>query len=488
MNQRIVWNYIGKILALSSVCMLPSLFIAVYKREYSSLNGFVIAILAQLILGILLLSLVNVKDQKMYAREGFVIVAISWIIISLFGAIPMCVSKAIPSYLDAVFETVSGFTTTGSSILTNIEILPMSMLFWRSFTHWIGGMGVLVLLLAIAPSGRGSGMPLHILRAESPGPNVGKLAPKLYLTARILYLMYIVLTVAEIAFLLFGGMPLFDSLTISFGTAGTGGFSIKNDSIASYSTYCQTVIGVFMLLFGVNFNIYFLVIMGNIKSVFKNTELRVYLITVALATAFIAVSIKLSGFFASWGDAFHQSFFQVASIITTTGFATADFNLWPLFTHVILLILMAIGACAGSTGGGIKVSRIVIMFKSAKAEMKKLIHPKAVVAVTSEDKPLEKGTAERCFTFLFVYTIIIALSVLILSLEQGHGFKTNFSAVMATLNNIGPGFDLVGPTGNYAFFSPLSKVVLIADMLLGRLELFPLILTFLPSTWKRSNF
>lgn len=481
MNIRVVGNYLGRILALDGACMIPPLFIALFKGERSSFYAFLTVIAAQLIFAALLI-MIKIKDKNIYAREGFVIVAVSWILISAFGALPMYISGAIPSYLNALFETISGFTTTGATILTEIETLPMSILYWRSFTHWLGGMGVLVLVLALAPSNHGSGMPLHILRAESPGPNVGKLAPKLHFTARILYAIYIVLTLLEILLLLLGGMPFFDALTTSFGTAGTGGFAIKNDSLASYSMYCQGVVSVFMLMFGVNFNIYFLMLMGDIRGVVKNTELKVYLSIIAVSTVAISLCLTARGVISNLGVSFHHSLFQVASIITTTGFSTVDFNLWPEFTHEIMLILMVIGACAGSTGGGLKVSRVIILCKSMRAEVKRLIHPHSVTAVTLDGKPLEKGTAERCSAFFFVYVFIIAVSVLLISFE-GCGFKTNFSAVIACLNNIGPGMETVGPMDNYSFFSPVSKLVLMFDMLLGRLEIFPLLLTFMPATW-----
>lgn len=485
MNIKLVSNYLGRIMALGGVCMIPALLIAVFKGEMQSMIAFSVAIILQAILGLLILLTVKPQDKNMYAKEGFVIVVLSWVIISFFGAVPMCLSGAIPSFIDALFETVSGFTTTGATILTEIESLPMSVLYWRSFTHWLGGMGVLVLLLTLAPSKKGSGMSLHILRAESPGPTVGKFAPKLHFTARILYLIYIGLTVLELVFLLFGKMPFFDALTTSFGTAGTGGFSIKNDSIASYSPYCQGVISVFMLLFGVNFGIYFLALVGNVRDIWKNSELRLYLGVIAVST--FAVTINVLGKFGSFRESLHHSFFQVVSIMTTTGFSTVDFNDWPELSHTIILILMVIGACAGSTGGGFKVSRVIIVFKSMKSEIKRLIHPHSVTVPVIDGKPLEKSTSDRCAAFMYVYVITIIASVLLLSFEN-YGFKTNFSAVLACLNNIGPGVEAVGPMENFAFFSPLSKIVLMLDMLLGRLELFPMLVIFMPSTWRKKGY
>lgn len=484
MNNRIVWNYLGRIMALESICMLPALFIAVFKHEKSSFFAFLITMLLQLCIG-LGLNLVKVKVKKMYAREGIVIVAMSWIVISLFGALPMFFSEAIPSYLDAVFETVSGFTTTGGTILTDVEALPMSILYWRSFTHWLGGMGVLVFILALAPTQQGNGMSLHIMRAESPGPDVGKLAPKTHSTARILYIMYFILTLTELFLLLCGRMPFFDALTATFGTAGTGGFAVKNSSIAVYSTYCQAVISIFMLLFGVNFSIYFLILMGEWKSVWKNSELRTYLGIIFAST--IAVTIAVRGYFSGLFQAFHHAFFQVVSIITTTGFSTVDFNLWPEFTHSLLLILMVIGACAGSTGGGFKISRVILLFKTMKVEIKKCISPRSVSVITLGGKPVERTTMDRCAAFLSIYVVSIAISTLLVSID-GFGFKTSFSGVLACINNIGPGFEEAGPVGSFAAFSPFTKIVLIFDMLLGRLELYPLLLIFMPSTWRTRGY
>lgn len=485
MNIRLVCNYIGKMMALDSVCMIPALFIAIFMGERQALYAFLVTIILQAAFGLLILLTVKPKDKRMYAKEGFVIVVLCWVMISFFGAIPVCLSGAIPSFVDALFEIVSGFTTTGATILAEIEGLPMSILYWRSFTHWLGGMGVLVLVLALAPSDRESGMTLHILRAESPGPTVGKFAPKLHLTARILYLIYIALTVLELILLLCGGMPFFDALTTAFGTAGTGGFAIKNDSIASYSMYCQGVVSVFMLLFGVNFSVYFLALVGNVRDIWKNSELRLYLGIIAVST--VAIAINVVGNFSNFGGALHHSFFQVTSIMTTTGFSTVDFNAWPDFSQSIIIILTVIGACAGSTGGGFKVSRLIIIFKSLKVEKKKLIHPRSVTVPTIDGKALEKNTSDRCAAFLYVYVATVIVSVLLLSVEN-NGFKTNFTAVLACLNNVGPGLGDVGPLGNFSFFSPLSKIVLMLDMLLGRLELFPMLLIFMPSTWRRKRF
>lgn len=481
MNIRIVGNYIGKILLLECASMTPALLIAIFGGEGApSIGGFALTMLALLAVGGLLL-LPKPRARDIYAREGFVIVALSWIAIAVFGALPFFISRSIPNYLNALFETISGFTTTGATILADVEALSAGMLYWRSFTHWLGGMGVLVFILALAPLSKGNGMALHILRAESPGPNVGKLAPKMQRTARILYLIYFVMTVVEIILLLCGGMPPLDAVTTSFGTAGTGGFAIKNASVAPYSTYCQTVIGIFMLLFGVNFNIYYLALIGDLRSVLKNTELRWYLIIIALSTG--AITLNCLSMFNSAGEALHHSFFTVSSIITTTGFATADFNLWPEFSHTLLMLLMVIGACAGSTGGGIKVSRVIILTKSLKNEVKKLLHPRSVTTVKIDGKPLDEATIKHVNVFFVTYAFVIILSVLALSVE-GQSFKTNFSAVLACINNIGPGLDAVGPVANYSIFAPFGKVVLMLNMLLGRLELFPMLLLFAPATWR----
>ena len=481
MNYKIISNYLGKILLLEAICMVPSLLIAIFADGMRSVLSFAVSIAAAAAVGALMLFVVKPKTRSIYSREGCVIVALSWVIISIFGALPMTLSGAIPSYIDAVFETVSGFTTTGATILTDIEVLPMSVLYWRSFTHWLGGMGVLIFILALAPDGHGNGMPFHIMRAESPVPVAGKLAPKLHLTARILYSIYFALTVIQTVILMFGGMPLFDAVTASFSTAGTGGFSIKNDSFASYSPFCQTTLAIFMLLFGVNFNIYFLLIMREFRRVWKNSELRLYLLLVFGSTA--AITINTLGYFkGAVGEAWHHSFFQVASIITTTGGTTLNYDLWPEFSHEILLLLMVVGACAGSTGGGVKVSRVVIMWKSFKNEINKLLHPHSVYAIKMDGDVIERGTVSRCGVFFFVYLVLVAISTVALSLD-GNSLETNFSAVLACINNVGPGFGRVGPIEAYNCFSAGGKLLLSLNMLFGRLGIFPILLLFVPSTW-----
>lgn len=421
------------------------------------------------------------KSTVFYAREGFVTVSLSWILLSVTGAFPLFLSGEFSSYTDALFETISGLTTTGASILTDVEALSKCNLFWRSFTHWIGGMGVLVLILAILPLAGGYNM--HLMRAESPGPTVGKLVPRVRHTARILYEMYIFLTVIQIILLLLTGMSPFEAMTISFGTAGTGGFGVLNSSIGSYAVASQVVITIFMILFGVNFNVYYLIRARKPIQAFKHEEMRYYLGIILAAVLLITINIR--GSFQSLFEAFHHAAFQVASIITTTGFSTVDFNMWPEFSKAILVALMFVGACAGSTGGGIKVSRVIIMLKMVKNELSYLIHPKRVRQVTMESRVVNKEILRSISVFFIAYIVIFAASTLLVSLDN-LDFTTNFTAVAATLNNIGPGLNEVGPAANFSVYCQPAKFVLMFDMLAGRLELFPLLLLFSPSTWKRS--
>ena len=425
-----------------------------------------------------ILTLKKPESTIFYLKEGCVATALSWIFLSLFGCLPFMLTGEIPAFHDALFETISGFTTTGASILSDVEALSHCTIFWRSFTHWIGGMGVLVFLLAIIPLSGGSN--INLMRAESPGPSVGKLVPKIRYTARLLYIIYIILTLIEMVFLLFGKMPLFDAITTSFGTAGTGGFGIKNDSIMGYSPYIQWVVTIFMILFGVNFNAYYFIFLKEFKKAFSIEEVRCYFLIIFISTAIIFLNILQTGM--KVGDCFRHAAFQVGSIITSTGFATADFNLWPETSRTILVLLMFIGACAGSTGGGIKVSRIVIMIKTVFKELHSYIHPKSIKKIKMDGKPVEHEVVRAINVYFITFIILFTLSVFALSFE-GHDLITNFTAVIATLNNIGPGLELVGPTGNFGFFSPLSKYVLMFDMLAGRLELFPLLILFHPSLW-----
>ena len=482
MNLKKVINVIGKLMQAEAVLLLLPLLVSLIYRE-SSAFAFAVTAGASLVVGTLLTIFIKPKNHTIYAREGFAIVALVWIVTAAIGAVPFTLSGEIPSYVDAFFETVSGFTTTGASILRNVELLSHGVLFWRSFSHWIGGMGVLVFIMAIVPNI--SDRSIHIMRAEMPGPIIGKLVPRVKDTAKILYLIYIAMTVLQIVLLLFGGMPFFDSVVHTFGTAGTGGFGIKSDSIAGYNPYLQWVITIFMLLFGINFNLYYLILIRRLKSVLKSGELWCYLGIFAASSTLITFNTYPQ--FDSFEEAIRHSAFQVSSIMTTTGYATTDFNLWPVFSKTILLLLMFIGACAGSTGGGLKVSRLIILIKNIKRELKRLLHPHSVNIARFEGKPLENHTLHNVGIYFAIYMVCILVIFLILGLESGEMFdiETNFSATVACFNNIGPGLSGVGPTASYADYSALSKIVLSFAMLLGRLEIFPILIVFSPSTWTK---
>lgn len=477
MNYAMIRYMLGYICYFEAIFLaLPCIVSIIYKEK----SGFSFAAIMLLCAAIgFTMTFKKPKDRTMFAKEGLVIVALSWIILSIFGAVPFVISGEIPSMTDAFFETVSGFTTTGASILTNVEGMSQTALFWRSFTHWVGGMGVLVFILAIIPTKSDSG--IHLMRAESPGPSVNKLVPKVRTTAMILYGIYLGMTIVEIGFLLIGGMPLFDSLTIAFGTAGTGGFAIKNDSIASYSTYLQGVVTVFMIMFGINFHVYYLFLVKRPKEALRTGEMWAYLGIIGTSILVIAFSIR--DMFPSFFMAFHQSAFQVGSIITTTGYATVDYESWPEIARTILVLLMFIGACAGSTGGGIKVSRIIILFKGVKKEITMISHPRSIKKVKIDGRLVEHDVVRSVNAFLVIYAVIFVISLMIISLDN-MDMTTNFTAIAATLNNVGPGLGIVGPTGNYAAFSDLSKLVMSFDMLAGRLELLPMLILFVPSTWK----
>ncbi len=482
MNRKFVFYLLGRIAQTVGILMLLPAAVSSAYREINQFWAFVAVSVGSLMLGTLIAYFCRTKNNIIYAKEGFAIVALSWVTMSAVGALPFVISGDIPNYIDAFFETVSGFTTTGASILTNVESLSKGMLFWRSFTHWVGGMGVLVFIMAIVNNI--TDRSIHIMRAEMPGPVVGKLVPRAKDTAKILYLIYVVMTVLEIVMLIAGGMSVYDSVVHSFGTAGTGGFGIMGDSIAGYSTYCQYVIGVFMLLFGVNFNIYYLLLIGKLRSVFKSTELWTYFGIVGASVC--AIAINLQTVYESVSDCFRLSFFQVSSIMTTTGFSTADFNAWPDLSKAILLLLMFIGGCAGSTAGGLKVSRLVILYKMILSEIKRLLHPRSVTSVRFEGKSVEEQTLSSVATYFAVYVLCAAGIFLLISFEP-FGFETNFTAMAATFNNIGPGFGQVGAAGSFAAYSGFSKLVLSASMLLGRLEIFPLIIALSPSTWRKSR-
>ena len=479
MNRRMVFYMIGQIIKLeAAVLLLPALVALLYGESclWAILATAAIALAA----GFALTLISRPSSQVIFAREGFVIVALSWLALSAVGALPFFLSGEIPSYIDAFFETVSGFTTTGASILTNVEAMSHGLLFWRSFTHWVGGMGVLVLIMAIVPSVSGRNM--HILRAEMPGPVVGKLMPRIRDTAKILYIIYLVMTAAEILLLLVGGMPLFDSVVHAFGTAGTGGFGIKADSIAGYSPYLQWVIGIFMLLFGVNFNLYYLILIRHAKTALKSRELWLYIAIVVGATA--AISLNIAPLYDGLEETVRTALFQVSSIITTTGYATADFNLWPGLSKGILFALMFIGGCAGSTAGGLKVSRVQLLLSTVKRDLRRLLHPRSVGVIKMEGKRLDEVSISGTSAYFILYIVLFTVGCLTLCFEP-LGLETNLSAMTACFNNVGPGFDLVGPAASYAIYSPFSKLVLSFAMLFGRLEIYPLLFVLIPSTWTK---
>lgn len=480
MNYRMVVRTLGHVLVTEGLMMALPLLVALWYHEQGCVLSFAAAILLVLLVGVLFLR-VRTRTKVIYAREGFLIVSLAWILVSFFGAVPFFISGSIPDFIDCVFETVSGFTTTGSSILADVEALPQSMLFWRSFTHWVGGMGVLVFVMAVLPMSNEHSM--HVMRAEVPGPVVGKLVSKTRSTAMILYSIYMTLTVLQVVLLLCGGLPFFDSLVTAFGTAGTGGFGIKNASIGFYnSAYIDGVVTVFMLLFGVNFNLYFLLLMKDWKHAFKNEELWAYVGIVGASMMMITLNIlPLVGRFT---HAFRLASFQVSSIMTTTGFATADFNAWPTFSKTILFLLMIIGASAGSTGGGIKVSRLLIIVKKLRNGVIRLVHPRSVTTITLDGKAVSKETANEVSMFFAAYIFLMGGIVLLVSLD-GFDFETTVTSVAACIGNIGPGLGLVGPTGNFEAFSWFSKLLLSFAMLLGRLEIFPLLLSIAPLLYRK---
>lgn len=479
MNFRIVIYFLGWLLDFEGCFLILPCLVGVIYGEDDALY-FALTSLICLVLGFIITRF-KPKDKSLYAREGFVIVALSWFLLSLFGALPFTMSGSIPSYVDALFETASGFTTTGATILSDVEAMSRCGNFWRTFTHWIGGMGVLVFMMAVVPLADGRNM--YLMKAESPGPTVGKLVPRIKSTAKILYGMYIVLSVVEFLFLIAGRMSIYDALTTTFGTAGTGGFGIYNNSLAGFSSYIQIVVTVFMIAFGVNFTFYYLLIFGRRwKDAFKMSEIRAYFVFILVAV--IIISIDIRNFFGSGPEAVKHAAFQVGSIITTTGFSTVDFNRWPELSKTILLILMFVGACAGSTGGGMKVSRVIIWLKTFFKELKVMIHPRNIYKITVDGRKVEHEVIRSVNVFLVAYILVYVVSVLLVSLD-GFDFFTNFSGVAATINNVGPGFNVVGPMENFSVFSPFSKLVLIFDMIAGRLELFPILLLFSPSTWKK---
>ena len=483
MNYKMMGRFLAQIIGIEAAFMLPALFISLGYGEHSAVMGFLYTLAIIAVVGGALFLICRKAEKLFGAREGLVCVSFSWIVLSLLGCLPFFLSGAIPSFVDALFEIVSGFTTTGASILSDVEALPNGLLYWRSFSHWLGGMGVLVFLLAISSSsGRDKGFTMHLLRAESPGPDVGKLVPRMKQTAMILYIIYIVMTIINVIFLLAGGMSFLEALCTAFGTAGTGGFGIKNDSIASYSPYIQNVCTVFMFLFGVNFSCYYLLLLRQIRGVFRDEELRLYF-GIAV-TAVVLITLNTFSLYNSLGETIRHAAFQVSSIMTTTGFATTDFDLWPSFSKAILLMLMVVGASAGSTGGGLKVARVLLIFKSLRRSIRRILNPQKVLVVRNNGRAVDEKILDNTNAYLGAYVIIVILSFLVISLD-GFSTGTNVSAVLACFNNIGPGLEAVGPTCNYGAYSILSKLVLIVDMLAGRLEIFPILVLLSRSTWKR---
>ena len=483
MNVKSISRTVGLILLITGIFQLFPLLIAVIDHEPRNILAYIESLCLILLVGSALLLFSRGGNRMFSAQEGFAATGLSWIFMSAFGALPFFLSGQIPSYVDAFFEMVSGFTTTGASILTDVEALSRCNLFWRSFSHWLGGMGVLVFLLAVVPGARkNGGTGIYLMRAESPGPSVDKLTPHLRQTAMILYGIYILLTALCIVCLLLGGMPVFDSFCIAFGTAGTGGFAIKNSSMGGYSYFLQTVVTVFMFLFGVNFSLYYMLLLRKFKAVFKNEELRLYF--GIAASSIVLIAINISCMYNTVYEAVHHAAFQVVSIMTTTGYGTVDFEQWPAFSKAILLSLMFIGASAGSTGGGLKVSRVLLLMKSIRRTIRKALHPRRVQPVYMDGRAVSEVVCDNVNAYLAIYCVILVLSFAIISVD-GFSIGTNFSAVASCFNNIGPGFELVGATQNFSIYSDLSKIILSLDMLLGRLEIFPLLLLLSPDTWSR---
>ena len=478
MNIAIILYTLGRVLAIESAFMVLPGIVAIIYRENNWWTYFVVALVGML--AGLLISLKKPKNTQFFAKEGFASVGLAWFLISMTGALPPFLSREIPNYVDAVFEMSSGFTTTGATILTDVEAMTHATLFWRSFSHWIGGMGIFVFLLAVMPMVGGVNM--HLLRAESPGPVVGKLVPKMKDSSQILYFIYILLTLVQIISLWIMGMSFFEAVCTSFATAGTGGFGVYNSSIANFSTLIKWDVTIFMILYGINFNVYFLILARKFKNIFKIEEVRTYLIVIVVSVAVITLNIFKT--YDTFGGALTDAAFQVASIITTTGFATCDFNLWPALSKTILVLLMITGACAGSTGGGLKFSRVLILIKAVRQEINSFIHPRSVKAVGMDDRTVDKTVVKSVCVYAVLFALIYFGSVFIVSIDK-YDMVTNFTAVLATMNNVGPGFEVVGATGNYAGFNYLSKIVFIFDMLAGRLELYPILLLFVPMMWKK---
>ena len=482
MNYKMIGRFLAQILSIEALFMVPALIISYCYGEILAAEAFLISIGIVIAVTAGLFLICRGAPNALDAREGMVCVGISWVVLSLFGCLPFVISREIPRYIDAFFEIVSGFTTTGSSILTDVETLSPGILYWRSFSHWLGGMGVLVFLLAIAPGSKDKGFTMHLLRAESPGPDVGKLVPRMRKTATILYVIYIVMTVLNFILLLLGDMHWLDALCTAFGTAGTGGFGIRNDSLASFSPYIQYVTTIFMFLFGINFSCYYLLLLRQFRSVVKDEELRTYVLIVA--TAIVLIMLNIYKMYGSLEETFRHASFTVSTIITTTGYGSADFDQWPAFSKGIIMFLMLVGACAGSTGGGLKISRLLYLLKSLGRNITQILNPRRVKAVRYNGRVVSEKVLDNTNAYLAAYVAIIVFSYLLISLDN-NSVGTNFTAVLACFNNIGPGLEAVGPTCNFAHFSDLSKLVLSADMLAGRLGIFPVLVLFSHSTWKR---
>ena len=481
MNYKMMGRFISQILFVEAFFMIPALLISLGYRESAAAQAFGITLALILAISLILFRLCKGAPSAFYAKDGLVCVSVSWIVLSLLGCLPFYLSREIPKYVDALFEIVSGFTTTGASIVTDVEALSHGIIYWRSFSHWLGGMGVLVFLLAFTGE-KGKGFTMHLLRAESPGPSVGKLVPKMRKTASILYVIYIALTFINFIFLVAGDMPVFDAVCTALGTAGTGGFGIKNDSMGSYSPYLQNVTTVFMILFGINFSCYYLLLLRQFWNVFRDEELRTYLGIIFISVALITLNIR--DLYSSWGETIRHSAFQVGSIITTTGYSSTDFDLWPSFSKTILLLLMISGGCAGSTAGGMKVARIMLLLKGLGRNIRQSISPRKVELVRNNGAPVDEKILANANAYLAAYVALFFCIFLLISLD-GFSIGTNFSAVMCTFNNIGPGFEAVGPMCNFSIYSDLSTFVLTWGMLAGRLEIFPMLVLFYKGTWNK---
>ena len=484
MNFKLMGKFLSQISALEFVFMIPALIIALSMGESVAVNAFLISLAIIAAVALALWIPCRKGGSGFGIREGMVCCSAAWIILAVLGALPFVFSGVLPRFVDALFETVSGFTTTGASVISGagIESMPRSVLYWRSFTHWVGGMGVLVFLLALSPGEGGKGFTMHLLRAESPGPDVGKLVPKMKQTARILYLIYIAMSIINQIFLLFGGMNMLDAVCTMFGTAGTGGFGVRSDSMGSFSPYIQNVTTVFMFAFGVNFSCYYLILLGNFKSVFKDDELRFYLLLIFASIALIALNVR--DLYATWEETLRHSAFQVGTIMSTSGFSTTDFDLWPAFSKGLLMMLMIFGGCAGSTAGGLKIARAMLLLKSLRRNIRQVLNPRKVQVVRVNGKAVDETVLDNANAYLAAYFVLLVLSYLLVSLD-GHSVETNLSGVLACLNNVGPGLGKLGPMCDYSHLSVLSKLTLTADMLIGRLEIFPILILFSRTTWKR---